>query len=270
MTDEPAGLRIADTAARVVEASGMLQDGFSFQTGAGGISLAVAAALKGLMLERGIQGSFAAGGITGYLVEMHEAGLFRNLFDVQCFDLEAIESYRHNRAHQSMSASMYANPHSRGAVVDQLDTVILGAAEVDLNFNVNVTTATNGLIIGGSGGHSDTAAGARLALITTRLTGGGFPKIVDRVTTVTTPGETIDVVVTEAGIAVNPLRQDVRDRLDAAGLAVVGIEELCSRAAAACTNAARCQADGEPVALVEYRDGTMIDMVRAVSQSGGR
>ena len=65
---------------------------------------------------------------------------------------------------------MYANPHNRGAVVNQLDTMILGAAEVDLDFNVNVTTGTDGGIIGGSGGHSDTAAGAKLALVTTRLT----------------------------------------------------------------------------------------------------
>ncbi len=269
MTDEPEGLKIAQMAARVIDASGMLQDGFSFQTGAGGISLAVAASLKGLMHERGIQGSFAAGGITGYLVDMHEAGLFRNLFDVQCFDLRAIESYRNNRAHQAMSASMYANPHNRGAVVNQLDTVILGAAEVDLDFNVNVTTASSGLIIGGSGGHSDTAAGAQLAIITTRLTGGGFPKIVDRVTTATTPGETIDAVVTEAGIAVNPLQTELRDRLQAAGLPLVSIDALRGQAAAICTNSPGPPADGEPVALVEYRDGSIIDMVRAVGQIAG-
>ena len=75
-----------------------------------------------------------------------------------------------------MSASMYANPHNRGAVVNQLDAMILGAAEIDLDFNVNVTTGTSGMIIGGSGGHSDTAAGAKLALVTTRLTGGALPE----------------------------------------------------------------------------------------------
>ena len=93
---------------------------------------------------------------------MLEAGLFRALFDVQCFDLEAVASYRRNEAHQAMSASMYANPWNRGAVVDQLDVVVLGAAEVDLDFNVNVTTGSGGVIMGGSGGHSDTAAGAKL------------------------------------------------------------------------------------------------------------
>ena len=225
-TTDPDRLRIAETAARVVEASGLLKDGFSFQTGAGGISLAVASYLKDIMAERRIVGSFAAGGITGMIVDMLEAGVFRTLFDVQCFDLKAVESYRRNPAHQSMSASMYANPHNRGAVVNQLDTMILGAAEIDRDFNVNVSTGTDGMIIGGSGGHSDTAAGAKLALVTTQLAGGRYPKIVDRVTTLTTPGETIDAVVTEEGVAVNPRRADLRDRLVAAGLPVVPIDQL--------------------------------------------
>ena len=43
------------------------------------------------------------------------------LFDVQCFDLRAVDSYRRNPAHQAMSASMYANPHNRGAVCNLLD-----------------------------------------------------------------------------------------------------------------------------------------------------
>jgi citrate lyase alpha subunit len=68
------------------------------------------------MIERGARGSFAAGGITGSLVSMLEAGLFRGLFDVQAFDLEAVASYRQGEAHQGMSASLYANPHNRGCV----------------------------------------------------------------------------------------------------------------------------------------------------------
>jgi citrate lyase subunit alpha / citrate CoA-transferase len=263
-TTNPDGLRIAATAARVIEASGLLVDGFSFQTGAGGVSLAVASCLKEVMLERRVEGSFAAGGITSMIVDMLEAGLFRTLFDVQCFDLEAVDSYRRNAAHQAMSASMYANPHNRGAVVNQLDAMILGAAEIDLDFDVNVTTGASGMIIGGSGGHSDTAAGAKLALVTTRLTGGAYPKIVERVTTVTTPGETIDAVVTEAGVAVNPRRSDLRDRLLSAGITVVSIDQL--------REAAERQAGDSPkrpeaasnriVAVVEYRDGTVIDVVR--------
>jgi citrate lyase subunit alpha/citrate CoA-transferase len=134
MTADPVGLEIANKAARIIDASGLLCDGFSFQTGAGGVSLAVAAYVQELMQGKRIQGSFASGGITGHMVDMLEAGLFRALSDVQCFDLRAVESYRRNQAHQAMSASMYANPHNRGAVVNQLDAMILGAAEIDLDF----------------------------------------------------------------------------------------------------------------------------------------
>jgi citrate lyase subunit alpha/citrate CoA-transferase len=266
-TTDPERLKIAAMAARVIEASGLLVDGFSFQTGAGGVSLAVASYLKEIMAEKRIRGSFAAGGITGMIVDMLEAGLFRTLLDVQCFDLRAVESYRRNAAHQAMSASLYGNPHNRGCVVNQLDTMILGAAEIDLDFNVNVTTGTDGRIIGGSGGHSDTAAGAKLALVTTQLKGGRFPKVVDRVTTITTPGETVDVVVTEAGVAVNPRRTDLRDCLLEARLPVVPIDQLRDEAARL-TGGPRERAeagDGRVVAVVEYRDGTVIDVVRQIT-----
>lgn len=268
VTDKPEGLAIAAAAARVIEASGLLEEGFSFQTGAGGVSLAVAACLKSIMAERGIVGGFAAGGITGAIVDMLEAGLFRGLFDVQCFDLAAVESYRRNAAHQPMSASMYANPHNKGAVVNRLDAMILGAAEVDLDFNVNVTLGASGSIIGGSGGHSDTAAGAKLALVTTGLAARSHPKIVDRVASVTTPGETVDAVVTEGGIAVNPRRPDLRDRLSSEGLALVSIDELRDKAArrAGGVPAGRPLGSGRIVAVTEYRDGTVIDAIEGLHE----
>ena len=222
------------------------------------------------MAEKRIVGSFAAGGITGMIVDMLEAGVFRTLFDVQCFDLKAVESYRRNPAHQTMSASMYANPHNRGSVVNQLDTMILGAAEIDRDFNVNVSTGTDGIIIGGSGGHSDTAAGAKLALVTTQLAGGRYPKFVDRMTTLTTPGETIDAVVTEEGVAVNPRQADLRDRLVAAKLPVVPIDQLRDIAERRTGRPFQPTAreNGRVVAVVEYRDGTVIDVVRQVAESG--
>lgn len=264
-TTKPEGLAIAAQAAQVIAASGLLEAGFSFQTGAGGISLATASALREIMAARGVVGSFAAGGITGTIVEMFRAGLFRSLFNVQCFDLEAVASYRDDPAHQAMSASMYANPHNRGAVVNRLDAMILGAAEVDLGFDVNVTLGADGVILGGSGGHADTAAGAKLAIVTTQLSARTHPKIVERVASVTTPGETVDVVVTEAGIAVNPRRADLRDRLAEAGLNLVPIEELQAKARRLTEGAPVAErAEGRIVAVSEYRDGTVIDVVRGV------
>lgn len=266
-TDEPIGLEIAATAAKVIEAADLLNENFGFQTGAGGISLAVAASLSDIMLRKGVTGSFAAGGITGYLVDMLEKGLFRSLFDVQCFDLRAVDSFRDNPRHQAMSASMYANPWNKGAVVNQLSAMILGASEVDLDFNVNVTTASDGRIIGGSGGHSDTAAGAALAIVTTRLRAGLVPKIVERVRTATTPGQSIDVVVTEAGVAVNPLRPDIRDRLLSAGLRVVSIQHLFDLASRGVEKreASPSRSD-DIVGIVEYRDGTVLDVIGRISE----
>jgi citrate lyase subunit alpha / citrate CoA-transferase len=264
-TTEPVGLHIASTAAQVIAASGLLSEGFSFQTGAGGISLAVAAAVKDVMLQRNVRGSFASGGITGAIVDMFHAGLFRALFDVQCFDLSAVDSYRRDEAHLSMTASMYANPHNRGAVVNQLDAMILGATEIDVDFNVNVTTGTNGVIMGGSGGHADAAAGAKLAIVTTRLNAGGNAKVVDSVRTLTTPGETVDVLVTDQGVAVNPKREELRDRLAAAGVKLVHIDHLKAMAAEGASRPKQALDDRRIVAVVEYRDGTVIDVVRAVA-----
>ena len=264
ITKDPVGLKIAKMTSQLIEISGLLKDGFSFQTGAGGTSLAVAAYVKELMKRKGIVGSFAAGGITGYIVDMFEEGLFEALFDVQCFDLQAVESYRDNKKHQGMSASMYGNPHNKGAVVNNLDVMILGATEIDTDFNVNVTTGSSGMIMGGSGGHSDTAAGSKLAIVVTQLMRGRLPIIVDSVTTVTTPGESIDVIVTERGIAINPKREDLIEKLKDSSLPIMTIEELKAMAEDMTGKPEKIQLDDEIVAVVEYRDGTVIDVVRKI------
>lgn len=261
ITKDPVGLRIAKTASKVIEASGLLKDGFSFQTGAGGTSLAVASFLKDAMKKGGIKGSFAAGGTTGYIVDMFKEGLFRNIFDVQCFDLDAVESYRNNRNHMPMSASMYGNPHNKGAVANQLDVMILGATEIDTDFNVNVTTGSSGVIMGGSGGHSDTAAGAKLAIVVTQLVKSRLPIVVDSVTTVTTPGESIDVLVTERGVAVNPRRTDLIEKFKAYGIDVKTIQELRKMALDITGTPKKLDRSSDIVGVVEYRDGTVIDVI---------
>ncbi len=265
ITKDPVALIIAKRATEVIKASGLVREGMSFQTGAGGTSLAVAAELKKIMKHEGVVGSFASGGITGYLVEMLEEGLFRSLFDVQCFDLKAIESYRDNPTHQFMSASMYGNPHTKGAVVNNLDIMILGATEIDTDFNVNVTTGSNGVIMGGSGGHSDTAAGSKLAIVVTNLMKARLPIIKDKVITVTTPGESIDVVVTERGIAVNPKRADLLEKLKMTKLPLMTIQELKLLAEKITGVPKGVETSEKIVAVVEYRDGSVIDVVREAS-----
>ena len=225
ITRDPVGLVMASLAAKVIDASGLLQDGFAFQTGAGGASLAAAKYLKEIMLAKNIQGSFGMGGITGYMVDMLHAGCFQKLLDVQCFDLKAVESIRSDPRHQEISAMQYAAPGQKSAV-DDLDVVILGATQIDTDFNVNVHTDSNGYIMGGSGGHSDTAAGAKLSMIIAPMFRARLPIVTDRVACISTPGRDIDVLVTQGGIAVNPARTELRERLLAAKLPVMDIYEL--------------------------------------------
>ncbi|GAA0116419.1 citrate lyase subunit alpha [Clostridium senegalense] len=262
ITKDPVGLKIAKMALETMIASGLVKDGMSFQTGAGGTSLAVAAELREYMKKEEIKGSFASGGITGYIVDMYREGLFKNLFDVQCFDLKAVESYSTSHEHMRMSASMYGNPDNKGAVVNNLDIVILGATEIDTNFNVNVTTASDGTIMGGSGGHSDTAAGAKLTIIVTQLTKARLPIVKDKLTTITTPGDSIDVIVTERGIAVNPKRTDLIEKLKQTNLPIMTIDELKATAEKMTGAPKAVELSDEVVAVVEYRDGSVIDVIK--------
>ena len=265
ITRDPVGLVMAERAVQVIQNSGLLKDGFSFQTGAGGASLAAAKFLMDVMLRERIQGSFASGGITGYLVDMLNAGCFRSLMDVQCFDLKAVESIRTNPAHQEISAMQYASPSAASAVVDRLDVVILGATEVDTDFNVNVHTDSNGYIMGGSGGHSDTAAGAKLSMIIAPLFRARLPIVTDRVSCISTPGRDVDVLVTQRGIAVNPKNVELRQRLKDAGLPVVEIHELKEIAERITGRPEKLPEGGRPVAQVIYRDGTQMDTIRCVA-----
>ena len=261
ITRDPVGLVMASHAAQVIAHSGLLKDGFSFQTGAGGASLAAAKFLKDIMLERGIQGSFGMGGITGYMVDMLRAGCFRTLLDVQCFDLQAVESIRTDPRHMEISAMQYASPSARSAAVDSLDVVILGATQIDTDFNVNVHTDSNGYIMGGSGGHSDTAAGAKLSMIIAPMFRARLPIVTDRVTCISTPGKDIDVLVTQGGIAVNPKNAELAANLKAAGLPVIDIYELKEKTERITGTPAPFVKGDRVVAEVISRDGELLDKI---------
>ena len=266
ITRDPVGLVMAETAARVIRHSGLLKDGFSFQTGAGGATLAAAKFLKEIMLREKIRGSFASGGVTGYLVDMLNEGCFTSLMDVQCFDLKAVESIRTNPAHHEISAMQYASPAAKSAVVDHLDVVLLGATEIDTDFNVNVHTDSAGCIMGGSGGHSDTAAGAKLSMIIAPLFRARLPIITGRVRCISTPGRDVDVVVTQRGVAVNPAKPDLALRLKDAGLPIVDIHELKQIAERITGVPAVPPEGGRVVARVLSRDGEPLDVIRQLTR----
>ena len=265
ITRDPVGLVMAQQAARVIEASGLLRDGFSFQTGAGGASLAAAKFLKEIMLKKEIQGSFGLGGITSYMVEMLRAGCFERLLDVQCFDLDAVESIRQDPRHQEISAMQYASPLEATAAVNRLDVVILGATEIDTDFNVNVHTDSSGSIMGGSGGHSDTAHGAKLSMIIAPMFRARLPIVTNRVNCISTPGEDIDVLVTQGGIAVNPRRAELRDRLLDAGLPVIDIHALKEKTERITGKPEPLRKGDRVVAEVVSRDGDILDRIYSIS-----
>ena len=264
ITKDPLRLLIARMASELIEASPYFRDGISFQTGAGGIPLAVTAFLKEAMIRRGVKGSFGLGGITGYFVELLKEGLLECLMDVQSFDLEAVRSIASDGRHMEISAEWYASPWTCGSAVDSLDAVILGATEVDLDFNANVNTEADGYLLHGIGGHQDTAAGAKLTIIAQPLLRGRIPCVVDRVHCVTTPGEVVDAVVTEFGITVNPRREDLLEAAREARLPLISMEELLHRARRISGPMDPLPQEDRIVAVVEWRDGTVIDVIRQV------
>lgn len=263
VTQDPRQLEIAQVTAELLDRAGYLREGMSFQTGIGSISLAVASKVGDIMRAKGIRGSFGSGGISGYMADMLEEGLFRSLWDVQCFDLRAVENLRDDPRHLIMSGSQYANPENKGCVVDRLDIVILGALEVDTDFNLNVTTGSDGTIRSASGGNADTAAGSRISLVVSSLMKkGGRSLVRGWVTTVTTPGETVDCVVTDYGIAINPRRMDLLEALRGSGLNLVPIERLHEIALGLGAVEETPVVGDRIVGIVEYRDGSVIDVVR--------
>jgi citrate lyase subunit alpha/citrate CoA-transferase len=264
VTRNPRELLIARQAADVIEQSGYFKNGFSMQAGSGASSTAAIRFLEERMTAKGITASFALGGITGTIADLHNKGLIKATIDVQSFDSDAAESLRTSPAHVEISANEYANPSSKAAYVDRVDVVILSALELDLDFNVNVITGSNGIIRGASGGHCDVAAAANLTIVVAPLVRSRIPTVVRRVGTVVTPGESVDVIVTDQGIAVNPQRPDVDKLLRDAGLPVMTIEKLHQRAIALTGEPEPLEFTDRIVAIIRYRDGSVIDVVRQV------
>ena len=99
VTSNPRELMIARSAADVVEHSGYFEQGFSIQTGSGAASTACTRFLESRMKNKNITASFALGGITGSIVDLHEKGLIAKLLDTQSFDGAAAASLARNTNH---------------------------------------------------------------------------------------------------------------------------------------------------------------------------
>jgi citrate lyase subunit alpha/citrate CoA-transferase len=264
LTQDPRDLMMAEECVRVIAATPYFKDGFSFQTGVGGPTLAVNRFLEPLMRKRGIKIKWAIGGISAPMVDLLEKGLVECIVDVQDFDIESIKSINTNPNHYEISTSQYANPMNKGAFVNKLDFVVLAALEIDVNFNVNVVTGSDGMLMGAPGGHPDASAGAKCAIIITPLVRGRIPCVCERVVTVSTPGESIDVLITDYGVAVNPRRQDLIDAMTEAGVKLTTIEALKDKAYSIVGRPDDVQFHDRVVAVMEARDGTILDVVRQV------
>ena len=260
----PRDILLAKSAAKVVINAGYFNDGFSIQTGTGGASLAVVKYIREEMLARGIKASFALGGITAHMVKLHEEGLIGRLIDVQSFDKVAAESIKNDPFHQEVSSIEYASGEHKGSAVHALDMVILSALEVDTDFNVNVLVGSDGIIRGAIGGHQDTAADSALSIIVCPLLRGRIPCVVPKVTTLITPGASVDVVVTEYGIAVNPARPDVAERLRLCGLKIVDIHDLAAKASSIIGHPDPLPFGEKIVGVVMNRDGSVLDYIRDI------
>lgn len=264
ITDNPRELAIAESCVDVIAATPYFKDGLIYQTGVGGPSIATLLFLKEKLQEAGITIGAVVGGISTPMVQMMNEGYIRCIADTQDFDLGAIESLDSTPKHFEITCSEYANPFNKGAFVNNLDYVVLSALEVDTDFNVNVITGSDGILRGAPGGHPDTAACAKCCVIVTPLVRGRMPTICDRVVTVTTPGESVDVVVTDYGVAVNPKRTDLQEALDAAGIKTMTIKELRDLAYEIVGTPDEVQFEDKVVAIIEARDGTVMDVVRQI------
>lgn len=263
-TTDQRKLMMAEYCTQVVANTPYFKDGFSYQTGVGGASIASTISLTEIMKERNIKMGFGVGGLTKPMCDLLDNGMVRVLLDTQDFDLDAVNNVK-NPNHHRISAGAYANPMNKGAFVNKLDYVILAALEVDVQFNCNVVVGSDGVITGAQGGHPDTAQGAKCTIVIAPLLQGRIPAICTDVTTVTTPGESVDIVVTDYGVAVNPARPDLLKALqDADCVPLKTIEELRDIAYSIVGEPEKVQFGDRVVGIIEARDGTIMDVVREV------
>jgi citrate lyase subunit alpha/citrate CoA-transferase len=250
-----------------IDAAGIIKDGFSLQAGAGGINLAFLLCLKEKMKQKNVKARFMRGGSTKYLVEMLEEGLTDYILDGQTFDLEGVRSMRENADHVNTSPFTSYNFHGKGNFASMVDAVVLGATEVDVNFNGNVVTHSDGYLLHGIGGWQNCLY-SKCTILAIPSFRDRIPVIVDKVTTLVGPGELIDVIVTERGICINPKRKDLLKALKNSSLPIRDIKELKKEVDEICGGKpAKPNIDkNEVVAIIKWVDGTVLDSVFKVKK----
>lgn len=265
MTKSPDRLLIAEYIAKFMDEAGIVKDGFSYQAGAGGTNLAVILYLKEIMKAKGIKARFIRGGSTKYLVELLEEGLTDYILDGQTFDLNGVRSMRDNTHHVMTSPFTSYNYHGKGNFASMVDAAILGATEVDVNFNANVVSHSDGYLLHGIGGWQNCLY-SKCTIIAVPSFRDRIPVILDEVTTLCGPGELIDVIVTERGIAINPKRKDLLNAVKNSSLPIRSIKEIQKEVYEICGGAPQKPNLNKKkiVAVVKWVDGTVMDSIYQV------
>ena len=271
----PFNASVADNITKVIKASRVVQDDFSFQVGSGA-GLLILENIRSILKEEKIRANFSIGGVTSLHVDMLDEGTLFQLMHGQLFEPNSrmFESMRTNPHHHQISTAYYASVVNKEAAVNLLDLAVLSTLEVDLEFNLN-TVCANGRIIGGIGGGQDVAAGADLTIIflplATGKNGKGFPKVVEKVYTKTTPGEVVDIVVTEEFAVINPKSKSkyietLQKRASEFDVTLLSIEELAQKSKEKAESFGmlpkRTETTDEVVHVIEWRDGTLLDTIK--------
>jgi len=266
ITKSPDRLLIAEYVARFVRDTGIMKDGFSFQAGAGGIALAFVEFLREMMKEAGVKARFVRGGSTQYLVDLLNDGLTDYILDGQTFDLAGVASIGSDPRHVGSSPFTSYNYHGKGNFASMVDATVLGATEVDVNFNANVNTHSDGALLHGIGGWQNCLF-AGCTILAIPAVRDRIPVLVDEVTTLTGPGELIDVVVTERGIAINPLRKDLLEAVKDSDLPIRTFQEIKEEVEGIIGGKPEAPKLGEKaVAVIKWVDGTVLDTVWQIEE----
>jgi len=266
ITRSPDRLLIAQYVARFLSDAGIMRDGFSFQAGAGGIALAFVGYIRQMMIDAGVKARFVRGGSTSYLVDLLNEGLTDYILDGQTFDLAGVRSIGEDSRHVPTSPFTSYNYHGKGNFASMVDAVVLGATEVDVNFNANVVTHSDGMLLHGIGGWQNCLF-SRCTILALPSFRDRIPVILDEVTTLTGPGELVDIIVTERGVAVNPRRADLLEALEGSDLPIRTIGEIKAEVELLVGGPpAKPRLGDEPVAVIKWVDGTVIDTVWKVHE----
>ncbi len=262
VTEDPMKLDIAKRCVDLMDAAGLIRDGMVFQSGAGGISLAAVKYLGERLEEKDVVARCATGGLTRLIIDIYKTGRVKHLYYSQVFDDYSVK-FIQETLELPADIGHYADPTTKGRTIDGLDTVVLGATEVDTSFNVNVNTHSDGRLLHGIGGHQDTASAANLTIITVPVFRKTNPIVREKVTTISTPGMVVDAIVTNEGIAINPKREDliekVKDKID-----LVSIEELKDIAYQETGGPQEPELGEEIIGVTKYFDGTVLDNIYRV------